>query len=503
MQFRLNKMLALMLSALLLLSLVACATGEQTPAGTGEDATTTDATVTEGVTEDTNYTCDLPDNLNFDTEINYLYTEGYARDDELKCEELGGGVISDAVYERNVAVEERLGVDLNFFSKANDVETASSIANLVQSNDDSIDIFVIGTYSCMTTVLAGHYLNLNAVENMNLTKHYWNQAYNEMMTFTDADMQFVATSPTAISIFRMGYLTIFNRDLFKDYQMPDLYEVVGNGEWTLEYQYNLIKDVYVDANGDSKKNIGDVYGFVVGAVTDMDVYAVSSNIHLVSRDEAGLLFYNTDAFDRLVEMSEKVSTLCNAPGTYLADSFSEGFHVPIKQFAEKKALMATTMFDDVETEFESLADMNYGIAPMPKLNREQKDYGTYIQDQVSSFGISAAIGEADRQAALGAVMEAMSFYSYSIVRPAYYDSVLSLRFMQDPQSRAILDTMFESISFDYVYATGLGMIRDNLRPIVSSSNPAIASSAKQWQRQVESALRSQQKSFDRLEEKYS
>jgi hypothetical protein len=146
--------------------------------------------------------------------------------------------------------------------------------------------------------------------------------------------------------------------------------------------------------------------------------------------------------------------------------------------------MATTMFDDVETEFESLADMNYGIAPLPKLNKAQTDYGTYIQDQVSSFGISAAIGEADRQAVLGAVMEAMSYYSYNIVRPAYYESVLSLRFMQDPQSQAILDTMFKSISFDYVYATSLGGIRDSMRPIISSSNPAIASQAKQWERKV-------------------
>lgn len=496
MKFTFVKLLSLALAALMLLSLVACATGEtpstETQSGAGTDA------VTEAVTVDTSYTCDLPDDLKFDTEINYLYTEGYARDDELKSEELGGGVISDAVYERNLAVEERLDIDLYFTSKGSDTETASTIANLVQSNDDTIDIFVIGTYSCMTPVLAGHYLNLNSVEHIDLTKLYWNQDYNEMMTFTDADLQFVATSPTAISIFRMGYLTIFNRDLFADHQIPDLYEAVDNGEWTLEYQYNLIKDVYVDANGDSKKNVGDVFGFVVGAVTDMDVYAVSSDIHLTIRNEEGDLFYNTDAFDRLVDMSEKVSALCNAQGTYLADSYTEGFHVPIEQFAEKKALMATTMFDDVETEFEALADMNYGIAPLPKLNKEQKDYGTYIQDQVSAFGISAAIGEEDRQAALGAVMEAMSYYSYNLVRPAYYDSVLSLRFMQDPESRAILDTMFESISFDYVYATSLGGIRDSMRPIISSANPAIASQAKQWQRKVETALKSQQKAFDRL-----
>ena len=498
---KLQKLTAMALAVLMLLSLVACATGE-TPTDTEPGTAAATDAATEADTVDMSYVCELPDGLNYDTEVNYLYTEGYARDDELKSDELGGGIIADAVYERNLAVEERLGVLLNFQSKGNDTEMAATIANLVQSNDDTIDIFVIGTYTCMTPTLAGHYLNLHTVDNLDLSKNYWNQAYNEMMTFTDADLQFVATSPTAISIFRMGYLTIFNRDLFKDYQLPDLYEAVENGEWTLEYQYNLIKDVYVDANGDSKKNVGDFFGFVVGAVTDMDVYAVSSNIHLAIRNEDGDLYYNGDAFERLVDMSEKVSALTSADGTYLADSFSEGFQVPIQQFAEKKALMATTMFDDIETEFESLADMNYGIAPLPKLNKEQKEYGTYIQDQVSSFGISAAVGEEDRQAILGAVMEAMSYYSYNTVRPAYYESVLSLRFMQDPQSKAILDTMFESISFDYVYATSLGGIRDSMRPILSSPNPAIASQAKQWQRQVETALRTQQKSFDRLLKQY-
>ncbi len=489
-----TKLSALLLAALMILPLAACGTGE-TPDDPVESAT---AGQTEAETTDPNYTLDLSEDLDFDTEINFLYTEGYARNDELVSDELGGGVILDAVYERNLAVSEFLGVELSFTSKTSDVETASTIANLVQAGDKSLDIFSIGTYYCMAPTLGGHYLNLNTVENIDLSKHYWNQAYNETMTFTSSNLQFVATSPIAISIFRMGYLTIFNRDLFKDYQISDLYEVVENGEWTLDYQYSLIKDIYVDTDGDSKKSAGDFYGFVTGAVTDMDVYAVSSDLHMVVRDENGDLIYNTDINDRLVTMSEKVSALANAPGTYLADSYNEGFLVPIEKFSNKKSLMATVMFDHIEQNFEHLADMNYGIAPLPKLNKEQKDYGTYIQDQVSSFGISAAIGDEDRQAVLGAVLEAMSYYSYSIVRPAYYDSVLSLRFMQDPQSRNVLDTMFSSISFDYVYATGLAGIRDNMRPIISSSNPAVASRTKQWEKQVVGALRSQQKSLDRL-----
>ena len=488
------RILALLLAALMLLSLTACGTGE-TPDDTQASAT---EAPTEAETPDPNYTLDLEEDLDYDTEITILYVSKAGRTDELESEKLGGGVISDAVYERNVAVEERLGITFGYTSKNDDTVALPAISNLVQAGDKSVDIFTVGTYVCMTPTLAGHYLNLNKPDNIDLSKHYWNQDYNEMMTFTSDNLQFVATSPAAISIFRRGYLTIFNRDLFADHQIPDLYENVFSGEWTLDYQYSLIKDIYVDADGDGNRSMGDFYGFVVGAVTDMDVYAVSSRIHLVTRDENGEQVYNTDSLDRLVTMGEKVSMLTNAQGTNLINSYTDGFDVPIEKFADKKAVMATVMFDHIETYFESLADMNYGIAPIPKLTREQEGYGTYIQDQVSCFGISAAIGDGERQEQIAATLEAMSYYSYQIVRPAYYDSVLSLRFMQDPQSKAILDTMFDSISFDFVYATSTAGIRDTLRGIISQKNAPVASSAKQWEKQVTSALRTQQKAFDRL-----
>ena len=495
MRSNLTRFASLLLAILMFISLAACGTGEQNP---DDSQKTTAHAQTEAETLDPNYTMDLEEGLDYDTEVVILYVNKAGRTDELECEKLGGSVISDAVYERNVAVEERLGITFAYTSKNDDTEAIPAIANLVQAGDKTVDLFTLGTYMCMTPTLAGHYLNLNSLNNIDLSKQYWNQDYNDMMTFTSEDLQFVATSPIAISIFRRGYLTIFNRDLFADYSIPDLYETVFNGDWTLDYQYSLIKDIYVDSDGDSKKSAGDFYGFVVGAVTDMDVYAVSSDIHLVIRDEDGESVYNADMLERLITMGEKVSQLTNAPGTYLADCYTEGFDVPIEKFAEEKTIMATVMFDHVETYFEDLANITYGIAPIPKLTKDQDGYGTYIQDQVSCFGISAAIGDDTRQDQLAATLEAMSYYSYNIVRPAYYDSVLSLRFMQDPQSRDVLDTMFDSISFDFVYATSTAGIRDTLRGIISQPNAPVASSSKQWEKQVQSALRTQQKAFERL-----
>ena len=122
-----------------------------------------------------------------------------------------------------------------------------------------------------------------------------------------------------------------------------------------------------------------------------------------------------------------------------------------------------------------------------------------MQFHILAFGIF--LGEyagGFRQDQIAAVMEAMSFYSYQIVRPAYYDSVLSLRFMQDPQSRDILGTMFETIAFDYAYVTGIGDVRGSLRSMLPAKKLAVASRAKGWERSINKLLEKDNAALDEL-----
>jgi hypothetical protein len=121
-----------------------------------------------------------------------------------------------------------------------------------------------------------------------------------------------------------------------------------------------------------------------------------------------------------------------------------------------------------------------------------------VQDQVSSFGISAAIASEDRQSMLSAVMEALAYHSNEIVRPAYYENSLSLRFMNDPESRNILNTMFETIAFDYAYVTGIGDIRGTMRTMLPSQKLNIASRAKGWERSINKLLEKENNSLDKL-----
>ena len=214
-----KKLTALLLAGLMLLSLPSCAEEEET---VGEGVTTDTDTTVEEESRDPNYVCDLPADLNYgDTTVGILYPGdgAFDRGEEIFSEKITGDVISDAVFERNTIVENQLKVKFEYIDKGTDSDVVSTINNYVQAGDRSAEIFSLGSYMCMGPTLSGCYLNLNHVENIDLDKFYWTQGYNDLMTIGDG-MQFVASSPMAISTFRAGYLTIFNRDLIRTSMMP-------------------------------------------------------------------------------------------------------------------------------------------------------------------------------------------------------------------------------------------------------------------------------------------
>ncbi len=453
--------------------------------------------VSEAETDDPNYVCDLPTDLDYKGElIGILYIDYNDKKQELISEELGRGVISDAVYERNILVQEQLKVGFEYHAKNEVTQVATAQTLDIQSGQGDYDIVVNGTFLAVQPAMEGKYVNLSELDNIDTSKHYWTQGFNDMVTFSG--VQFLASGPLAISMSRLMYLTLYNRTLFNDNKLPDLYETVKEGNWTLDYQYSIVKDHYVDKDGNAKASTGDFYGFLTDNIILVDPYMVSCEVPMIIKDvDTGDLMYNPGALGKLSDLCDKVQLLYNDQSTYVYSTSNSGYdavassHI-MDHFAADNALMATTLFIQMEHNFESLAAMSYGIAPLPKFDTNQKDYHSYVQDQVSCFGISAVVGDMERREMLAAVLEAMAYHSNNLVRPAYYEVTLSERYMQDPQSKEILDVIFDSLYFDFSSTCSniftSCVIRDNLRPILSGKKNTVSSSTRSWQKSVERFL---------------
>jgi ABC-type glycerol-3-phosphate transport system substrate-binding protein len=503
-----KRILCALLALLMLLSLAACGTGDSGKSTESESATQSEETETEA-NVDTSLVCDLPSNLNYkDDEVTIIYAKASGREDELVSEGLGNGTVSDAVYERNQLVESQLHVKLNLIGEdganvATKVKTDISTSN----GTPEYDLVSNGTYVAITPAIEGQYKNLSVLDNIDTSKSYWTQGYNNLTTFTSEKRQYLASGPIAISMFRLMFLTIYNRTVMENNKMEDLYDVVMRGDWTLDYQYSLISGMYVDLSGDSKRTDDDAYGFITGNIVSVDPYMVSGGVALITKDpETMELTFNSDAQAQLTELVDAVQKLLQDSGTYMysgSDMDDVGKSNIVDTFGKGNSLMATLMFWNMETNIDQLSALSYGIAPIPKYSTTQ-EYRSYVQDQVSSFGISAGVRGEDRTEELAAVLESMAYHSYNVVRPAYYTNTLSTRYMQDPQSEQILNLIFKSLYFDFSQTcsnilTG-SCLRDLMRPIMSGKKNTVSSQMRSWNRSIPKRLTKINDSLDKLGE---
>ena len=177
-----KRMLSTAMLALLLLSAAACA--EDT--GTSSEGT---ASLTETGSAETETTEALEDTLF--PKLNYTFPEAdcggeviriLTRSDELYASEMDvaeadGDTINDAIFYRNLAVEERYNVTIEGYSDAtgNDWHGPENAERTVLSGDTTVDMIVGSSYGIMPLTANSLFLNLRDLENLDLTQKCWSQ----------------------------------------------------------------------------------------------------------------------------------------------------------------------------------------------------------------------------------------------------------------------------------------------------------------------------------------
>ena len=464
-----------------------------------------DAAETEPETGDPNYADNLPA-LDFGNEsVSVFASRRPGAEDELYSEGINHELINDAVYERNRIVEDRLGVKLDIQVDGNGdshYSVANTIHNLVMTGTDDYQICTGPAYVTVLFCVKGDYLDLPSFEYLNLEKHYWSQGFNEMASW-GGGYQFTASGSIALSLFRNMYITLYNKDLLKEWQAADPYESVLNGTWTLEYQTQLTSGMYRDLNGNGVSDPADAFGFISGAYGSSDCYWIACDAAVVKKDGEGYFVYDADV-DRLFETVEDVMALY-----YRADSYIIPFteddptlaNNAIGPFSENRAFMITTMVIRLEN---SLRDFKgeYAILPIPKLDAAQDGYRTCVQDQVTDFSVPVTC-PSSKQNMVGAVLECLAAESYRTVADAYYNTALSYRYLNNPESKVMLDLIYDSVSFEIaqIYTDCIGSFLNDMRAIVSSKNNTTVSKFKQIRRSMEKAVKDVNKSYEKITEK--
>ena len=79
---------------------------------------------------------------------------------------------------------------------------------------------------------------------------------------------------------------------------------------------------------------------------------------------------------------------------------------------------------------ETLGDMenDYGVLPVFKFDKNQTHYYSGVQDSFSTIGVPS---NTNRTELTGAFLEAMGYYSYYNITPAYFESALKIRYSRN------------------------------------------------------------------------
>ncbi|MFQ9148868.1 MAG: hypothetical protein ACLR5G_11635, partial [Eubacteriales bacterium] len=241
------------------------------------------------------------------------------------------------------------------------------------------------------------------------------------------------------------YGVLFNKKLAGDYGFEDFYSMVRDGTWTIDYMTECAKIAAKDLDGDGVMGEKDQWG-CIGEPFNTYAYMVGCGVQACKKDKDDSPVFTVngerfhDSFVKAIELNRDDKVTMFSDNFKAADVFAD---VIDPTFSEGRALfnvaglVRVTVFRSMETDF--------GILPMPKLDKDQKEYYSILTIYNAGSISIPTTADAERS---GAVIEALSAESYYTLTPAYYDTVLKTKAARDEASSEMLDIIFANRIFD-------------------------------------------------------
>lgn len=426
------------LSLLLILTMLLASCGSTT---TVDDSTesNSDTTAVDETTE-TKLTADLPDVRYDDTTITYLTADPYVDHFRL-ITELTGEALNDAAFNRNLAVSDRLGVE--FDAVQVDVgNVMSTLQNAIAAGDTTYDyVFPHATFGVPGMVSSGLLYNVYDLPTIDLTKPWWNRSMTDALSVGDTAYYL---SGDIVMTWQGMLAIVFNKDYLVNYNIDeDLYQLVRDGKWTYDKMLSLIDGVGMDLDGDGEMTKADQYGMLGNRNTGYGT-VIGCGQPLTTRDANGypVLSQNTE---RMISIVEKYYAMVNSSDTWM-DEYSSGSY-------------ATSVYRDIliggrafltELDIGGLysylreIEFDFGILPPPKFDEDQQNYQIFCG--AGLIGVPVNTPDVDMA---GTVLEALAYYSYEYVRPAFFDVVLENKAVRDADSYEMITLMHENKTWDF------------------------------------------------------
>ncbi len=435
------------LIALLTLSLLLATACGQTSEG---QTVSTDSGNTTDTTEEvsTELAPKTPD-LNLDGRDFTIYEWRFHN--EFDIFEQTGDLLEDAVYRRNIAIENKYNCKLGVVWSDGGPKDWSSWFGTLESSilagDDSFQLVGGYSYRLMPLALNGNYLDWNTLPHIDLDMPWWQNTMDETASIGGAT--YTMKGSLATSHIDVTYAILFNKDLCRDYGVDDLYDLVDRGEWTFDKLREYSALCHADLNGDGNMTEVDRYGYLTGKNMYVDVWNDSFDIQF-TRYENGKPV--------ILPLSDKLKNVTDTLYDFFFDSGDAYYFMDDISLANEAFKNGQGMFVMSEIgQMAKLRDMesDFGIIPTPKYDAAQESYVTYNALGNSTGFVIPITADPEISAVIS---DQLAYEGWRDIVPVYYDIALKSKYGRDERSADMLDLIMSNIrcEFTQVYSYAFG-----------------------------------------------
>ncbi len=409
---------------------------------------------------------------------------------DFQAEEMTGEPVNDAEYERMVTVQDKGNCEIvPLVIAADNRQGQKALSTSVQAGTNDYDLVCLSGYSSCNALVEGLLTNLFTVENLDLSKPWWDQYCTEECTFKNAVYQM--TGDISIGDNRATFCYFFNKNMAETYSLPNFYDMVDNFTWTIdnfrEFAEAVDTNLDYNNNGNHVNDKDDIYGIYIWDDIMMGIVNASGiKCCTINQDgELELSLYSekfVDAFDKFTAYAYNKDVTC----AYQRNGYAADYGV--LAFREGRALFflqnigAADQFRDMEDDF--------GILPLPLYDENQtRYYNSAASWSVSLYSIPKNAYGADGFARAGWITEALAYESKYSLTPAYYEQTLQNKVSRDEESARMLDLIFATRTYDFGWYFEIGGYNEGIMNLLRAYSTDVASMVKRNEKMAAKVLK--------------
>lgn len=413
---------------------------------------------------------------------------------EIEADENETDPVNQAVYNRNINVEERFGIDI----VAQDIPGAwaqsenfvNTFRNSILSGNGSFDLIMSQQAYMCDLALSELYANFYDVP-------YIREDINNVYFFQDSVKElsvngklFYLVGDYSLTYWEFLYVMYFNKKIAESENLEDIYQLVRNGEWTIDKCIEMSKGVYLDLDGNGWPDADDRFGYITDYENTSDALFSQFDVQSTGRDDNGNIVMSMD-LGKMVSILEKMIEFYSTDDVFRYKMSSSNLENPFDAiFTEDRALFYPERLE--RAQYYRNTQTPFGIVPFPKWDENQQGYYTQAQNTYSTAVIPRDVKNLEMS---GAVLDVLSALSYDYVTPAYFETALKNDTTRDDESSEMLDIIREGIkvNFGYFYYKELGtegLIRLMLKQENSKFVSYYAANSKGYEKNLKKILAS-------------